>query len=110
MLPVSAKPRALIVAFHGTLFTKTDAPSYENRTKYLIDAGVYGSKNYAVLFPDYPGFGSDSEHVHPYVLYPQQNVRSAIYLLNAALPIINERYKTRFSSTNRLPIMSTGYS
>jgi hypothetical protein len=110
ILPDSVEPRGLVVAFHGTLFSKKDAPSVQGNKKYHLDAGVFGSSNYAVLLPDYPGAGSDAEHVHPYVLYPQQNVRSAIYLLNAALPIINKRYNNAFNSSNRLPIMSKGYS
>ena len=65
----------------------------------------------AVLFPDYPGLGSDAKNVHPYVVYPQQNIRAALYLLNAALPLLQKKYpSTRISKSNPLPVLSTGYS
>jgi hypothetical protein len=65
-----------------------------------------------VLFPDYPGLGSDSANVHPYVLYPQQNVRAAIYLLNSVVGILNQKYggSTIVSKDNPLPLLSNGYS
>lgn len=60
VLPDSKKIRGLIVVFHGTLFTKSDAPSFQPNSKYLVPAGIFGSQNYALVFIDYPGFGRDS--------------------------------------------------
>ena len=75
-------------------------------------ASIFGAHNYAVLFPDYPGLGADSQNVHPYVLYPQQNVRSAIYLLNHAVDIINSKYgiNGKIGTENPVPLMTTGFS
>lgn len=60
-----------------------------------------------MLFPDYLGYGSDAQHVHPYVIYPLQNVRTAIYLLNEAVSVLKSKYGLR---NGPLPVVSTGYS
>jgi hypothetical protein len=50
----------MVVYFHGTIFSKKEAPSIQNNPIYMGIASIFGAHNYAVLFPDYPGLGADS--------------------------------------------------
>jgi len=74
--------KGVIIYFHPTIFGRYNAPS-SNNEYYETIGGLYASQNYAVVMPDLIGF-SDSGDPHPYVLYPQQNVKCAILALNHA--------------------------
>jgi len=104
------KIRGIVIYFHQTIFSKKEAPSIQENIFYKAFAAIFGANNYAVLFPDYPGHGADAHHVHPYALYPEPNVRSAIYLLNHVVDILNAKYNNRISKNNQLPVFSYGYS
>jgi len=43
--------------------------------------GLYATQGYGVLMVDYIGYGVDYETIHPYVLYPEQNIKTVLYAL-----------------------------
>jgi hypothetical protein len=101
--------KGIVIYFHGTFFSKNEAPYYQTYPIYQGIASIFGAKKYAVLFPDYLGYGADESNVHPYVLYPQQNILTATYLLNLVAPTLNKKFGN-VNESNPLPVMSTGYS
>lgn len=60
------KPIGLIIVHHGTIFSNDMSPTKANM--YDSIAKLFLEKNYAVVFPDYIGFGiSFSTNYHPYL-------------------------------------------
>jgi hypothetical protein len=78
-------------------------PSSLNRETTAI-AGLYLSKNYAIVFCNYPGFGRDDTS-QPYLIFPRVNICSLFTLLqdNAFTDIIDK-------VENGRSIYSVGYS
>ncbi len=73
-------PNPVHIYMHGTIFVRTDAPSflsYEGELGYLM-AGL----GFTVLMPDYVGLGEDDEHLHPYV-HAASEAASGSYLIDA---------------------------
>lgn len=101
--------KGIVIYFHGTFFSKNEAPTSQTYPTYQGVASIFGSRKYAVLFPDYLGYGADEDNVHPYVLYPQQNILTATYLLNLVASPLNNKFKN-VNAANPLPVLSTGYS
>ena len=65
---------------HGTVFERTDAPSFlplEGRLGFLMS-----SPGFIVLMPDYVGLGT-SQLMHPYV-HAQSEADAGVYLIQAA--------------------------
>ncbi|MFZ8836953.1 MAG: lipase family protein [Flavobacteriales bacterium] len=76
--PACAHP--VHIYMHGTIFARTDAPSflsYEGQLGYLM-AGL----GFTVLMPDYVGLGTDDQHLHPYV-HAQSEASSGAHLIQA---------------------------
>jgi pimeloyl-ACP methyl ester carboxylesterase len=74
---------------HGTLVTKSDAPS-EN----LLPSMVYSfaaSLGYVVVIPDLIGFGSTDEYFHPY-LVKEDNVLAISGMIDAVTQENTERF------------------
>lgn len=100
----SSKIKGIVAYFHPTVFNKTAVPtSYTN--EYLGIVGLYSSQGYIVLMPDYIGLGNDFRNIHPYVIFPQQNIQNMAYALTDAYPRLASRLEI---STFRL--FTTGYS
>mgnify|MGYP006146654309 FL=1 len=73
-------PLPVITYMHGTIFLRTDAPSFlsfEGSLGYLMS-----SPGYITLMPDYVGLGT-SDLMHPYV-HAQTEAEAGVYLLQAA--------------------------
>ncbi|PKP11925.1 MAG: hypothetical protein CVU09_00040 [Bacteroidetes bacterium HGW-Bacteroidetes-4] len=67
---------------HGTLVTKTEAPSLSiNTPQNLTIAGLAGA-GYILLIPDLIGFGAADDFFHPY-LVKQSNVQAVDAMLEA---------------------------
>lgn len=61
-LPVTIDENTPILSFqHGTTFKKSDAPSLNT-----TGAGLFAGMGFITLEPDYIGYGSSSEVLHPY--------------------------------------------
>lgn len=73
-------PHPVHIYMHGTIFARTDAPSflsYEGQLGYLM-AGL----GFTVLMPDYVGLGTDDQHLHPYV-HAQSEALAGAHLIQA---------------------------
>lgn len=73
-------PHPVHVYNHGTIFARTDAPSYmsyEGQLGFLM-AGL----GFTVLMPDYVGLGDDVFHLHPYV-HAASEAHAGAYLIDA---------------------------
>ncbi|MGN0189111.1 MAG: lipase family protein [Candidatus Cryptobacteroides sp.] len=67
LLPKSRKPKRYIVVSHYTIGANFEAPS----NCFPLE-GLIADMGYAMIFPDYEGFGVDSDRVHPYLVLQQQ--------------------------------------
>lgn len=65
---------------------------------------LYTSQNYITVIPDFLGY-KDS-NVHPYLLYPNQTISYAGFVLNDAYKHISAVYP----DIGRLTVYSVGYS
>ncbi len=91
----------VITYMHGTIFNRTDAPSFlsgEGSLGYLMS-----SPGYITLMPDYVGLGI-SDLMHPYV-HAQSEADAGVYLLQAA-----ETLGLEFGFSFDDEFYSTGYS
>ncbi len=127
------KLRGVVVYFHPTTFGKNEVPSclgpiasgqgnmssnvpsYCNVTSLdntgaatlAMLSAIYAARGFAVVAPDYVGQGSDWNNVHPYVVYPENNVLSAFNMFPSLRKILNDN---GVDSTQNLPLFITGYS
>jgi hypothetical protein len=79
-LPVTESLSGMVVYFRPTTLGRYNGPTSLSKEIKAI-GGLYAAFGYGVLFPNLIGYLEDS-NIHPYILYPQQNVRSAITALN----------------------------
>jgi hypothetical protein len=98
------KIRGIIMYYHGTLFDKAAVPTNLSDLYRGLGA-LYAAREYIVLIPDYIGLGKDFINSHPYVMYPQQIIRSSIIALNKYLPRLIEKFKII-----TINVSSVGYS
>lgn len=108
-LPATKTIKGVVLYFFPTTFDKSSPPSADKNKFYKLIGGLYASQNYAVVFSDHLGMGNDSAHVHPYLLYPQQQAKAGIFLLNEVLSTLNKNYGNHTKS-NPWPLMTAGYS
>lgn len=105
------KVNGVVIMYHFTALDKRNIPSNPKgdyfRNTPLIAATI-ASGNYVVLMPDYSGFGSDESSVHPYVLYPEVNALSGIYMLNALQQMTRKVEYQKID--NKILLFSSGYS
>lgn len=87
-LPKSKEAKNIIIANHYTICSNSEAPSNANSIE-----GIFASKDYIVLMPDYIGYGISDSLPHPY-LHLESAVRSAIDMLNAAIPYLRAKEYT----------------
>ena len=84
-LPPNKKVKNIIIANHYTICSNREAPSQANCIE-----GIFATKDYIILMPDYIGYGLSDELPHPY-LHLDSAVTTSIDLLKAALPYLAER-------------------
>ena len=84
-LPPRKKIKNIIVANHYTICSNKEAPSQAHSIE-----GIFATKDYIVIMPDYVGYGISSNLPHPY-LQLDSAVTSSIDLLKAAMPYIASR-------------------
>ena len=81
-LPKKKSVKNIIIASHYTICSNAEAPSYASSIE-----GIFATKDYIVLMPDYIGYGISDSLPHPY-LHLESTVTSTIDLLKAALPYL----------------------
>lgn len=83
--PPRKKIKNIIVANHYTICANKETPSQAHSIE-----GIFATKDYIVIMPDYVGYGISSHLPHPY-LQLDSAVTSSIDLLKAAMPYIASR-------------------
>lgn len=81
-VPKIKKALNIVIASHYTICSDIEAPSNACSLE-----GIFATKGYIVLMPDYVGYGISDSITHPY-LHTESTVRSAIDLLEAAIPYL----------------------
>lgn len=66
LLPKDRKPSRYIVVSHYTIGSNAEAPS-----NIFPLEGTLCNLGYAMIFPDYQGYGVDYEKIHPYLILDQ---------------------------------------
>jgi pimeloyl-ACP methyl ester carboxylesterase len=112
LLPISATLlKGVIIFYHYTVLDKRNIPSNFKGDAFVLSglaAATLASDGYAVLLPDLPGMGVNGNVPHPYVIYPEVNAQSGIYLLNTLKNLIAE---SSFAHINgKIPLFISGYS
>lgn len=72
LIPKSGRIRNLIVVSHYTIGSNDEAP-----TEAFPIEGMLATRGYAMVFPDYIGYGVSSYHIHPY-LHAESTAKSVI--------------------------------
>ena len=84
-LPKNRQLKGILLANHYTIATDMEAPS----NMFQADC-IYAMKDYAVVMPDYVGYGLSREEIHPY-LHWRSAAQTAIDLLNC-MPALLDHY------------------
>lgn len=112
--------KGVVLYYHETEVSKSDVPSCFHGSKAGINycvsddpqtygealGGIIASQGYIVVIPDYVGLGVDSKVMHPYILHPEVNALSGLYMLQANESMLK---KLGYSIQNR-NLYITGYS
>lgn len=89
--------KGVVLYYHETEVSKKNAPSCFHNPPTLKAycssddiqtygeelGGIIAASGYIVVMPDYIGLGFDRNIMHPYVLYPEVNALSGLYMLQA---------------------------
>lgn len=113
LLPQSTqKLKGIVVFYHFTALNNNNVPSrFESdffRVSYIA-AASFASAGYVVVLPDYVGQGDDKEHTHPYLLHPEINAMSGLYMLKALFQL-EPQLRFAYNSNSRIKVVLTGYS
>ena len=98
-LPKNRDLKGIVIANHYTITADAEAPS-----NMLSMESVLAMKGYAVILPDYVGYGLSREEVHPY-LHWRNAAQTAVDLLNC-MPELLDHY----GYTYPIDVIVTGYS
>lgn len=78
LLPKGRKPKRYILVSHYTIGSNAEAPS----NCFPLE-GVLCDLGYAMIFPDYEGYGVDVDRIHPYLVMEQ--TASDVYRMYVAV-------------------------
>lgn len=105
------KLKGVVIAYHHTVLDKNNAPSNFRRDFFHQSemlAGAMSAAGYVVVMPDYIGIGVNESSVHPYIIYPEVNALSGIYMLKL-IDKVDKSIKYQLIN-NKVPVYLTGYS
>ena len=98
-LPKNRDLKGIVIANHYTITSNTEAPS-----NMLSMESVFAMKGYAVIMPDYVGYGLSRDEVHPY-LHWRSAAQTAVDMLNN-MPALLLHYGYSYP----MDVIITGYS
>ena len=98
-LPKQRHLNGIMIACHYTITSNMEAPS-----NMLSMESIFAMKGYAVIMPDYVGYGLSRDKVHPY-LHWRSAAKTAVDLLNC-MPELLEYYGYSYP----IDVVVTGYS
>lgn len=112
LIPNSNQPlKGVVLFYHYTVLNNQNVPSRFNTDETRLSrtlASSIASDGYAVIMPDYIGQGDDESSVHPYIIYPQVNAISGIYMLKLLAQV---RPNISYMKINqKVPFFISGYS
>lgn len=90
LLPKGRKPLRYIVVSHYTIGANSEAPS----NVFPLE-GVLCDLGYAMIFPDYQGYGVDSKRIHPYLVMDQTAYDVVQMYLAVAKYLQNTEYRPK---------------
>lgn len=106
----ATKVKGIVLYYHPTIFDKYGVPSFDNSEGEIARqmlAAIYATQGYIVVAPDYLGQGVNAQIMHPYVLYPQANAKSGIYMLKALKAFMQQE---SYAGMNESKLFITSYS
>lgn len=98
-LPKRRYLNGIVIANHYTMASNVEVPS-----NMLSMESVFAMKGYAVIMPDYVGYGLSREEVHPY-LHWRSAAQTAVDLLNC-MPALLQHYGYSYPTD----VVISGYS
>lgn len=98
-LPKQRHLNGIMIACHYTITSNMEAPS-----NMLSMESLFAMKGYAVIMPDYVGYGLSRDKLHPY-LHWRSAAKTAVDLLNC-MPELLEYYGYSYP----IDVVVTGYS
>ncbi len=98
-LPKNRDLNGIVIANHYTITSNAEAPS-----NMLSMESVLAMKGYAVIMPDYVGYGLSREQMHPY-LHWRSAAQTAVDLLHC-MPALLQHYGYSYPTD----VVITGYS
>ena len=98
-LPKQRHLNGIMIACHYTITSNMEAPS-----NMLSMESIFAMKGYAVIMPDYVGYGLSRDKLHPY-LHWRSAAQTAVDLLNC-MPELLEYYGYSYP----IDVVVTGYS
>lgn len=98
-LPKRRYLNGIVIANHYTMTSNVEVPS-----NMLSMESVFAMKGYAVIMPDYVGYGLSREEVHPY-LHWRSAAQTAVDLLNC-MPALLQHYGYSYPTD----VVISGYS
>lgn len=100
LLPKGKKPKRYIVVSHYTIGSNAEAPS----NSFPLE-GVLCDMGYAMIFPDYIGYGVTSDRIHPYLVLRQTAIDVSMMYLAVYSYLKNTAYAPQYKD-----IYLMGYS
>lgn len=91
LLPKDCKPRRYILVSHYTVGSNAEAPS----NMFPVE-GIFCDMDYALIFPDYQGYGIDKDRIHPYLVMEQ----TALDVVMMYLAVANYLKGTDYEAEN----------
>lgn len=111
LIPTTKTLKGIVLFYHYTVLNNRNVPSSFGRDETKLSplmAASLASAGYAVVMPDYIGQGDDESAIHPYILYPQINALSGIYMLKLVAQLRSDiRYQL---SNQKAQLYISGYS
>ena len=107
-LPVGTPAGAslpILVYQHGTVTDRTAVPSTLTSEEGALFGSAYAADGFAVVLPDYLGYGGSTAPYHPYV-HAATEASAAVDLLRAAVTLASQQGAT----LDRTQLFVTGYS
>ena len=91
LLPKDRKPKRYIVVSHYTIGANSEAPS----NLFPLE-GILCDMDYAMIFPDYQGFGIDRDRIHPYLVMEQTALDVIMMYLSVANYLKGTKYEPEY--------------
>ena len=84
---------SMICDNHGTIFKDEEAPSNVEKSDGMPNSSLAvmmsGYAGFAVIMPDYIGFGDSKEHYHPYML-KKSSAQASLDMIKASMKYMND--------------------